>query len=518
MSDRRKTTQGRAGKFAGTGAVYTVSITDLSNLGYGVGRLPADGDAPGASDAGSGAAGKVIFVRGAVTGDTVETAVIKETAGYLVGRLVRVVTPSPLREPAQFCTAPEACGGCVFRHLTYAAELESKHRRVQSAFRQAGLADVRVLPPLSTGRTAGYRNKGMYPVQAGRNGMQAGFYAAKSHRLIPCADCALQPPAFAGVVGTVCRFCDREHIPAYDETTGAGILRHIYLRTTAAGEIMVCLVINADGLPGGRAAEARLVDCLLAEQPRTVSVLLNINRRNTNVVLGEQYRKLYGSGWIEDTLCGLRFRLSAGSFYQVNREGAELLYETAARMAEVRGGESLWDLYCGAGTIGLSMLSPGRNARPAQVTGVEIVPEAVACAEQNARLNAEAGRIPPDAAHFFCADAGDAAALFAAADTGAAPAPDIVIIDPPRKGTTPELIRELARRGVPRVVYVSCDPETLARDCALFRGSGYAVGEVQPVDMFPRTGHVETVVLLSKGEVDSKKIRGEFSLEDMDMS
>ena len=261
---------------------------------------------------------------------------------------------------------------------------------------------------------------------------------------------------------------------------------------------MVCLVINADGLPGGRAAEARLVDCLLAEQPRTVSVLLNINRRNTNVVLGEQYRKLYGSGWIEDTLCGLRFRLSAGSFYQVNREGAELLYETAARMAEVRGGESLWDLYCGAGTIGLSMLSPGRNARPAQVTGVEIVPEAVACAEQNARLNAEAGRIPPDAAHFFCADAGDAAALFAAADTGAAPAPDVVIIDPPRKGTTPELIRELARRGVPRVVYVSCDPETLARDCALFRANGYAVGEVQPVDMFPRTGHVETVVLLSR--------------------
>ena len=338
----------------------------------------------------------------------------------------------------------------------------------------------------------------MYPVQAGRNGMQAGFYAAKSHRLIPCADCALQPPAFAGVVGTVCRFCDREHIPAYDETTGAGILRHIYLRTTAAGEIMVCLVINADGLPGGRAAEARLVDCLLAEQPRTVSVLLNINRRNTNVVLGEQYRKLYGSGWIEDTLCGLRFRLSAGSFYQVNREGAELLYETAACMAEVRGGESLWDLYCGAGTIGLSMLSPGRNARPAQVTGVEIVPEAVACAEQNARLNAEAGRIPPDAAHFFCADAGDAAALFAAADTGAAPAPDIVIIDPPRKGTTPELIRELARRGVPRVVYVSCNPETLARDCALFRASGYAIGEVQPVDMFPRTGHVETVVLMSR--------------------
>ncbi len=494
MSDRRRAAQGRAGKSAGTGTVYTVPITDLSNLGYGVGRLPADGDASGTPEA----AGKVIFVRGAVTGDAVETAVIKETAGYLVGRLVRVVNPSPLREPEQFCTAPEACGGCVFRHLTYAAELESKHRRVQNAFRQAGLADVTVLPPLSTGRTAGYRNKGMYPVQSGRGGMQAGFYAAKSHRLIPCDACTLQPPAFAGVVGTVCRFCDRERIPAYDEITGTGVLRHIYLRTAASGEIMVCLVLNADGLPGGSAVEARLVDCLLAEQPRVVSILLNINRRNTNVVLGGQYRKLYGSDWIEDTLCGLRFRLSAGSFYQVNREGAELLYATAARAAGLRGGESLWDLYCGAGTIGLSMLAPGRDARPAQVTGVEIVPEAVACAEQNARLNAEAGLIPPDAARFFCADAGDAAALFAAADRGEAPAPDVVVIDPPRKGTTPELIRELARRGAPRVVYVSCDPETLARDCALFRSCGYAVGDVQPVDMFPRTGHVEAVCLLTR--------------------
>ena len=487
MSDRRKTTQGRVGKSAGTGAVYTVSITDLSNLGYGVGRLPADGNAPGASDAGSGVAGKVIFVRGAVTGDTVETAVIKETAGYLVGRLVRVVTPSPLREPAQFCTAPEACGGCVFRHLTYAAELESKHRRVQSAFRQAGLADVRVLPPLSTGRTAGYRNKGMYPVQAGRNGMQAGFYAAKSHRLIPCADCALQPPAFAGVVGTVCRFCDREHIPAYDETTGAGILRHIYLRTTAAGEIMVCLVINADGLPGGRAAEARLVDCLLTEQPRTVSVLLNINRKNTNVVLGEQYRKLYGSGWIEDTLCGLRFRLSAGSFYQVNREGAELLYETAARMAEVRGGESLWDLYCGAGTITLALASHAKR-----VLGAEIVPEAIDDARENA------ARSGVENAEFFCGDASDVAKKLAQENLR----PDVITVDPPRKGLAEDVVESIARMQPERVVYVSCDSATMARDVKRFAALGYRAVRACAVDLFPRADHVETVALLKRREDD----------------
>lgn len=493
MSDRNRIQQRRTGGDNRKNMVYTVPITDLSNLGYGVGRLPAAEGTPG----------KVVFVRGAVTGDTVEAAIIKETSGYLVGRLVRVTEPSPLREPEPFCTAPEACGGCVFRHLTYAAELESKHRRVQSAFRQAGLSDVTVLPPLSTGQTAGYRNKGMYPVQSGKDGMQAGFFAAKSHRLIPCTACSLQPPAFADVVRTVCRFCDRERIPAYDETTGSGILRHIYLRTTAAGDMMICPVINANSLPGGHATEERLVDCLLAEHPQVVSILLNCNRKNTNVVLGESYRTLYGNEWIEDTLCGLQFRLSAGSFYQVNHDGAELLYETAARMANLRGGESLWDLYCGAGTIGLSMLAPGRKVRPAQVTGVEIVPEAVACAEQNARLNAEAGRIPPDSARFFCADAGDAASLFAAADQGRAPAPDIVVIDPPRKGTTPALIRELADRHIDRVVYVSCDPETLARDCALFRTCGYTVGQVQPVDMFPRTGHVETVCLLSK--LQSKK-------------
>ena len=488
--DRRPSAQGRGDRtrVPAPADTFCIRITDLSNLGYGVGRVPTEDET----------SGKVIFVRGAVTGDTVRTAVIKETSGYLVGRLIEVLEPSPLREVEPFCSAPEACGGCVFRHLTYEAELDSKHRRVQNAFRQAGLADVAILPPLSTGRTAGYRNKGMYPVRNGKSGMEAGFFAAKSHKLIPCTACSLQPRAFAAVVETVCRFCDREHIPAYDEISGTGILRHIYLRCTAAGEIMVCLVINAGQLPGGAATHRRLVDCLLDAHPRVVSILLNHNSKNTNVVLGDDYTRLWGADYIEDELCGLRFRLSAGSFYQVNREGAELLYGVAAEMADLVGGEHLWDLYCGAGTIGLSFLSPVRKIHPSDVTGVEIVDEAVACAQQNAALNAEAGRIPRGAAHFFCADAGDAAGLFAAADRGDAPIPDIVVIDPPRKGTTPELIRELARRDIPRVVYVSCAPETLARDCVVFRECGYRIGEVRPVDMFPRTGHVESVVCLTR--------------------
>lgn len=470
---------------------FVIEITDLNNLGCGVGRLPAENGRE---------QGLVTFVRGAVTGDVVETQLIKVTSSYAVGRLLRVVTPSPMRASEDFCTAPEACGGCVYRHLTYEAELESKHKRVMQAFRQAGLPDVTVLPPLSTGVTSGYRNKGMYPVQNGKNGVEAGFYAAKSHNLIKCAACSLQPPVFAHVVEAVCRFFNDMRIRAYDETTGQGILRHIYLRTTAAGEIMVCLVVNADCLPGGKKTHNDLTDTLLDAFPQIVSISLNVNKKNTNVVLGDRYVQLYGKPYMEDTLCGLRFRISAGSFYQVNHDAAELLYRTAAARAALTGKENLWDLYCGAGTIGLSMSGPDLppDRRAATVTGVEIVPEAVDCARDNARLNADLGLIAPDTAHFFCADAGDPSSLFAPADRGDVPAPDVVVIDPPRKGTTPELIRELSKRGYGKVVYISCDPETLARDCAVFREEGYTVGDVQPVDLFPRTGHVENVCLISK--------------------
>jgi 23S rRNA (uracil1939-C5)-methyltransferase len=462
--------------------VYTLEIHDLNNLGSGVGRLPD---------------GLVCFVRGAVTGDTVRVKIIKRTASFTVGRLEEIITPSPMREEVPFCTAPEACGGCVYRHLKYGDELVSKHNRVKQAFRQAGLSDVVILPPLfvkdedGNPITKGYRNKGMYPVGQGKRGMEAGFYAAKSHKLIPCTACSLQPPVFTEIVAFVCDFCDRHGIPAYDEISGKGILRHIYLRTTAEGEIMLCLVINAQELPGGKRVVTALIDEVAARFPQIVSIQLNINRASTNVVLGDKFITLHGTPYMEDVLCGLHFRISGGSFYQVNHDAAELLYNTAAERAELTGREHLWDLYCGAGTIGLSMAS-----RAASVTGIEIVPEAVGCAKENAALNAELGLLAPDKARFFCADAGDAASIFAPADRGDVPHPDVVVIDPPRKGTTAELIRELARRDIRRVVYISCDPETLGRDCAVFREEGYEIGEVQPVDLFPRTGHIENVVCL----------------------
>ncbi len=461
----------------------TVKIHDLNNLGCGVGRLPAE-SMPGTD---SSDAGLVLFVKGAVTGDVVRAEIIKRTPSYAVGRLLAIVTPSPMRETDTFCTAPEACGGCVYRHLRYENELESKHARVEKAFRQAGLADVTIRPVLSTGVTRGYRNKGMYPVRQGKKGMEAGFYAAKTHKVIPCADCALQPEGFGEIVRAVCAACDRYRVTAYDEITRKGLLRHIYLRSAADGSMLLTLVINGDKLP--RPAAEGIVHELVGRFPTLVGILGNCNCADTNVVLGDKFFTIWGRDYLEDILCGKRLRLSAGSFYQVNHDAAELLYNTAADMANFRGDEHLLDLYCGAGSIGLSM-----SDRVADVTGIEIVPEAVACAKVNAALNG----LDESRARFFCGDASDARKFIDVATENGVPVPDVAVIDPPRKGTTRALIAELARRNIRRVVYISCEPETLGRDCAYFRECGYTIGEVQPVDLFPRTGHVESVVLLTQ--------------------
>ncbi len=457
----------------------TVSIHDLNNLGCGVGRLPATPE--GAE------AGQVIFVKGAVTGDVVRAEIIKRTPSYAVGRLLEVITPSPMRESEVFCRAPEACGGCVYRHVRYESELESKRARVEKAFRQAGLADVTVRPVLTTGVTRGYRNKGMYPVRQGKKGMEAGFFAAKTHKVIPCSDCALQPALFGEIVRAVCAACDRCRITAYDEITHRGLLRHIYLRAAADGSVLLTLVINAERLP--KLAADGLVHELVGRFSTLVGILINVNCANTNVVLGEKFHTLWGRDFLEDRLCGKRLRLSAGSFYQVNHDAAELLYTTAAEMADLHGDEHLLDLYCGAGSIGLSFID-----RVADVTGIEIVPEAVACAKANAALNG----LSDARARFFCGDASDARGFVDAATENGAPAPDVAVIDPPRKGTTRALIEELARRDIRKIVYISCEPETLGRDCAIFREFGYDIGAVQPVDLFPRTGHVECVCLLRK--------------------
>lgn len=447
------------------GSEYTVEITEVNNLGCGVGHVQ----------------GKVLFVRGAVTGDVARVSVIKDTATYAVGRVVRIEKASAVRDSEVFCHAPDACGGCVYRYVTYAHELECKRDYVQNAFRKVGLPEVRVAPVQGTGVTRGYRNKGQYPVKQGKSGMEAGFFASKTHNLVKADKCALQPEIFGEIVAFVCAFCDAHGIKAYDELTGKGLLRHIYLRQSKdSGQVMLCLVLNGKGMPAEKAFASEAV----ARFAQISGVVLNFNEKNTNVVLGKEYRTLWGNEYIEDELCGLTFRISPGSFYQVNREGAELLYGLARERAGLTGHETLIDLYCGTGTIGLSMAKDAQT-----LVGIEIVPEAVECARENAARNGIGN------ATFICDDAGDAQVILSACG---GKRPDVAIIDPPRKGSTEALVRCFAELGIPRVVYVSCDPDTLARDCKWFRENGYEIGEVTPVDMFPRTGHVESVVCLSR--------------------
>ncbi|MBO5938121.1 MAG: 23S rRNA (uracil(1939)-C(5))-methyltransferase RlmD [Clostridia bacterium] len=449
------------------GQLLTLKITDLNNLGCGVGRDEAEG--------------KVVFVKGAVTGDTVRASVIKVNKSYAVAKLCEVIEASPHRTDEAFCDVPLACGGCMYRAITYEHELRLKADYVKNAFIKAGLREVTVLPTLSTGEVRGYRNKAQYPVASTKNGIRAGFYSGGTHSIVPAEHCAIQHKDFAPIVDFICQYATEQGLSAYDETTGKGLLRHIYLRIAeATGEMMVCLVLNGDALPD----EEGFVRALLEKFPSVASVLLNTNQENTNVVLGKQWKTLYGTNAIEDILCGLRFRISADSFYQVNRAGAELLYGKAAELADLSGGEILVDLYCGTGTIGLSMAKKAKK-----LVGVEIVEGAVECAKENAERNGV------ENAEFYCGDASSREMILRC--TGGK-TPDVVVIDPPRKGSTRELVECLSSLNVKKIVYVSCNPDTLARDCAWFAEAGYSIGTVQPVDLFPRTGHVESVVCLTR--------------------
>ena len=441
-----------------------LELTDMNNLSSGVGRLTD---------------GRVVFVPGGVTGDTVDAEIIKENKRFCVARLIDVVKPSEIRLKDEFCAAPESCGGCAYRHVEYDYELKLKREYIKNEFYKVGLADVEVGEVLTTGETSGYRNKAQFPVSRAKNGMRAGFYAAKSHRIVGGADCPLHPEFFGEIVRFVCEYCDKNGVNAYDETTKSGTLRHIYIRyAKGSGEVMVCLVVRNShkGLNGDFAGK------IVEKFPKIVSVMLNYNADDTNVVLGERYETLFGKDDITDVLLGRKFKISPAAFWQVNHDGAEILYKTAAEKAGLTGEETIADLYCGTGSIGLSMSDKAKK-----ITGIEIVPEAVECARENAAANGI------ENAEFYCADASDIRTIKDKLDA------DVVVIDPPRKGSTRELIAAIAERGVKRIVYVSCAPDTLARDCAEFYKHGYKIsGEVTPVDMFPRTGHCEVVVSLTR--------------------
>ena len=457
---------------------YRARIEGYTSEGLGVARID----------------GQAVFVHRALRGEDCDVLILKVLKNAAFGKVVQVHEPSPHRREPD-CPWYGRCGGCDFRHMDREEELYAKRQRVQDALHRIGGSDVSV-EAIYSGEPLHYRNKSQYPVSADG---QVGFYKARSHQLVPVERCLLQKPPADAAADALRRYIETYRVPGYDEKARRGLLRHLYIRTNQAGQSLICVLVNGKKLPH----EPELVSLLRQAVPETVGVVLGVNTQPTGAILGGEYRTLWGEDVLTDRLCGLTFRLSVPSFYQVNHDMAEVLYRTALDFAGLTGTETVLDLYCGAGTITQVMAR-----RAGRVIGAEIVPAAIADARENARRNG-IGNV-----EFFCGDASAVAADFAARGLR----PDVICVDPPRKGLSPDVVSAAARMQPQRIVYVSCDPATLARDVKLFAQEGYGAVRAAAVDMFPGTANIETVVLLSKGEVDSKKIRVEFSLEDMDMS
>ena len=467
--------------------VLTLTIERLSNDGSGVAHSP-DGEA--------------VFVPGTAPGDEADIRIVKDCGRYAFGILDTLRTPSPDRIPVD-CAVAGPCGGCSLRHLDYAAELRAKQENVVDAFRRIGGLDVPVLDALPSPEVDRYRNKVQFPVGRDKNGAPCiGFYAGRTHRIVPCPDCKLQPGILNDIGNALCSFFGVHGIQPYDEASGKGLVRHIFLRRGAhSGQIMVCIVCTRAKLPHS----AELVEQLTAQFPDIATVLVNVNPRNTNVILSTETHTLCGPGFIEDTLCGVPVRLGPLSFYQVNTLAAERLYGIAAEYAQLQPDDLLLDLYCGMGTIGLSMVDRCRS-----LIGVEIVPEAIDSAKANA---ARMGEAVAARSRFFCADAGKAASQLAAEGLH----PDVIVLDPPRKGCDEATLSAVVAMSPRRVVYVSCNPSTAARDAKWLETQGYRTEKVQPVDLFPRTKHVEAVLLLTKLNVE-RHIEVDVSMDELDVT
>lgn len=421
--------------------------------------------------------GIAVFVRGAVPGDIIIAHIIKTSKRYCIGIIKDIITCSPSRIKSD-CPVSDKCGGCSFRNMTYAEELKYKRGRVKDAIERIGHLNVPVNDVVGAEKIDGYRNKGQFPVSISDGELYAGFYAYKSHRIIPVNGCKLQNESFEACLNSFANWVKRANISSYDEKTGKGLLRHIYLRGTSTGEVMACAVINGDSLP-----QKEMLIEELRKNSFVKSICVNINKKQSNVILGDVTETLWGSDVICDRLLGLRFELSPNSFYQVNHDQCEKLYSLAREYASLTGQETVVDLYCGAGTIGLTMADGAKK-----IFGIEIVPQAI----ENAKRNAEINKIRN--AEFFCGDAFEGAKELERRGI----TPDVVILDPPRKGCQKELFDVIERMAPKRIVYVSCDSSTLARDLEILASKGYKTKEVTPVDMFPRTPHVEAVARIVK--------------------
>ena len=458
---------------------HTVTIEGYGEGGMGVARID----------------GRVVFVHGALRGEKCRVLILKTLKSVAFAKVLEVIEPSSERITPD-CPYFPRCGGCTYRHIRYEEELRLKKQRVQDNLSRIGGSDVAVEEILGAQDTLRYRNKAQYPVS--KDG-RVGFYRARTHEVIECEHCLLVKPEADAAAEALREYMQSCRVAGYDEKTGRGLIRHLYVRSNAAGESLICVLVNGDKLP----KEDWLVALLRDACPKCTGIVLGTNTKKGNVILGNRYRTLWGSDRLEDTLCGKTFRLSVPSFYQVNRVQAERLYAKAIEFAGLTGQETVLDLYCGAGTITLALSDHAKK-----VLGAEIVPEAIDDARENAARNGVKN------AEFFCGDASDVAKKLARENLR----PDVITVDPPRKGLAADVVESIAAMQPGRVVYVSCDSATMARDVKRLADLGYTAQRACAVDMFPRADHVETVVLLSKGEVDSKKIRVEFSLEDMDMS
>ncbi len=447
--------------------LVTLHITGTTHEGLGVGR----------SD------GYVLFVPFTAEGDLAQVRVVKALTHYGYGRLERLLSPSPDRIEVA-CPVFGLCGGCTYWHISYEAECRIKEQQVRTALQKELGEEPQLLPIVPAPSQTRYRNKVQLPVGLSGGSAVTGFYRGRSHQIIPCSGCLLQPEAADRAARLLCDHIDRFHLSVYDERLHKGLVRSLFVRVGAAtGQVMVVIVINGQILPHAD----ELIAALRSELPGLVSVQLCINQKQTNVVLGDRYLTLWGADWLEDRLLGNRYRISAASFYQVNHDQCEALYLEAARLAALTGKERVLDLYCGIGTIGLSMAAQCR-----ELVGVEVVPSAVQDAAVCAR---EAGF---ENARFLCADAAQAAAQLAAEGFS----PDVVILDPPRKGCDASLLETVAGMDPDRIVYISCNCATLARDARLLRDLGYSLREARPFDLFPRTSHCETAALFLQ---DQKK-------------
>ena len=457
---------------------YTVAIEGYSGEGAGVARID----------------GFVVFVSGALRGEVCRILILKVLKSAAFAKVLEVLAPSPHRI-APDCPYFPRCGGCTYRHMDYAEELALKRRRVQDNLARIGGSEVEVEEILGAAETRRYRNKAQYPVSPdGR----VGFYRARTHEVIDTRECLLVKPEADAAAEAVRQYMRDFRAAGYDERTRRGLLRHVYVRSNTRGECLICLLVNGKRLPH----EAELVERLRRACPKAVGIVLGENTRRDNVILGERYRTLWGADRLEDVLCGRVFRLSVPSFYQVNREQAERLYAKAIEYTQLTGEETVLDLYCGAGTITLALAPHAKR-----VLGAEIVPEAIDDARENA------ARSGVENAEFFCGDASDVAKKLAQENLR----PDVITVDPPRKGLAEDVVESIARMQPERVVYVSCDSATMARDVKRFATLGYRAVRACAVDLFPRADHVETVVLLSRKTPDDT-IEVDLDLDELDIT